>query len=167
MGVDEVETGEQGAPRRGAGSWVALPGFVAVTFLAAVLGILFPPGAWYAQLAKPSWNPPAWLFGPVWTALYLAMAVAAWRVWRCRPATRALTVYWIQLALNAAWSPLFFGLQQPGLAVLEILGLWAAIALTVRAFWPVDRLAAALLGPYLAWVSFAAVLNFALWRLNS
>jgi tryptophan-rich sensory protein len=130
---------------------------------------MFMPGEWYASLKKPSWNPPGWVFGPVWTTLYVMMAVAAWLVWKRggfssqRP---ALVLFLAQLALNAAWTPLFFGLHRPGLAFAEILLLWLAIAAALAAFRPVSRAAAWLLTPYLAWVSFAAVLNFALWRLN-
>ena len=140
-----------------------------LTFSAASLGALFLPGQWYASLKKPSWNPPAWLFGPVWTALYTLMAVAAWLVWRrggWAAQRRPLLLFLLQLALNAAWTPLFFGLHQPGLAFAEIVLLWLAIAATLTAFGSVSRAAAALLAPYLAWVSFAAVLNFTLWRLN-
>ncbi len=127
------------------------------------------PGAWYAGLNKPSWNPPAWIFGPVWAALYAMMAVAAWRIWLrggFAANRRALVLFIAQVALNAAWTPLFFGLQLPAIAFGEILLLWAAIAATMRAFLRVSRPAGWLLAPYLAWVSFAAALNFTLWRLN-
>lgn len=154
----------------GARSLAALVGFVAVVFAAALVGSRFPPGEWYAGLTKPSWNPPSWVFAPVWTALYLAIAVAAWRAWRAagfaeQPGTWAL--FAVQLALNAAWSWLFFGLQRPDLALLDIAALWLAIAATTAAFWQADRLAGALFVPYLAWVSFAAVLNWTIWRLNA
>ena len=127
------------------------------------------PGEWYATLRKPSWNPPPWIFGPVWTALYLMMATAAWLVWRrggWAGQRRALTLYLVQLALNAAWTPLFFGLKMPGLAFAEILLLLAAIVATALAFRRVSKGAAALLVPYMAWVSFAAFLNYTLWSLN-
>jgi len=133
------------------------------------MGVLFPPGDWYAGLNKPSWNPPGWVFGPVWSALYTMMAVAAWLVWQRGGVVaqrRALTWFAVQLALNAAWTPLFFGLHLPAVAFGEILLLCAAIAATLLAFSRVNRLAAWLLAPYLAWVSFAAVLNFMIWRLN-
>jgi tryptophan-rich sensory protein len=139
-------------------------------FGAAALGGLFMPGEWYAALKKPSWNPPGWVFGPVWTALYAMMAVAAWLVWRhggWAMQHHSLRVFLVQLALNAAWTPLFFGLHWPGAAFAEIILLWLAIGATIAAFWPVTRAAACLLAPYLAWVSFASVLNFTLWRLNS
>jgi translocator protein len=149
--------------------WLALAGWLLLCFAAASLGAVFMPGAWYAALRKPSWNPPGWIFGPVWTALYTMMAVAAWLVWRQGgfvAQRRALTLFLIQLALNAMWTPLFFGLHQPGVAFAEIVLLWLAIAWTIAAFWRAHRVAAWLLAPYLAWASFAVLLNFTLWRLN-
>ena len=149
---------------------LGLAGWLALCFCAAALSAIFMPAEWYASLKKPSWNPPGWIFGPVWTALYAMMAVAAWLVWRRGgfAAQRGpLMLFLTQLALNAAWTPLFFGLRRPGVAFAEILLLWLAIAWTIGIFWRVHRVAAWLLAPYLAWVSFAAALNFALWRLNS
>lgn len=125
------------------------------------------PGAWYASLAKPEWNPPSWIFGPVWSVLYLSMAVAAWLVWRKGGQGHALRLYIVQLALNAAWTPVFFGAHQLGAALLVILALWLAILLTLRAFWRISMPAGLLFVPYLAWVSFASFLNFTLWRMNS
>ena len=148
----------------------ALAGWIVLCFAAASLGALFMPGEWYASLRKPSWNPPDWVFGPVWMALYTMMAVAAWLVWKrggFAAQRRSLGLFILQLALNAAWTPLFFGMHALGLAFAEIVLLWATIVATLAAFWPVSRTAAWLLAPYLAWVSFAAALNFALWRLNS
>ena len=127
------------------------------------------PGAWYATLNKPSWNPPAWIFGPVWTLLYLSMAIAAWWVWRqggWKHQSRALGLYVVQLGLNAIWTPLFFGLHRPGWAFVEILLLLAAVVATTRAFWKTSGFAGALLVPYVLWVSFASVLNGTLWCLN-
>lgn len=124
---------------------------------------------WYAELAKPAWNPPNWIFGPVWTVLYAMMAVAAWRVWLHGGWTRqkkALGLFLLQWALNALWTPLFFGLHRPGWALAEILVLLVAILATIREFWRVERLAGALLLPYSAWVAFASVLNWAIWRMN-
>lgn len=161
--------GRSGGRHSGLRSALALAGWLLACFGAAAMGGLFMPGEWYAALRKPSWNPPAWVFGPVWTALYTMMAMAAWRVWKrggFAAQRRALALFLVQLALNAAWTPLFFGLRRPGLAFAEILLLWLAIAATLLAFRPVSRGAAWLLVPYLAWVSFAAVLNFTLWRLN-
>jgi tryptophan-rich sensory protein len=149
---------------------LGLVGWLAACFLAASLGAVFMPGDWYARLKKPSWNPPAWIFGPVWTSLYAMMAVAAWLVWKRGgfAARRGpLALFLAQLVLNAAWTPLFFGLHQPGFACAEIVSLWLAIAVTLATFRPLSRAAAWLLAPYLAWVTFAAALNLALWRLNS
>lgn len=123
----------------------------------------------YQQLERPGWAPPAWLFGPVWSVLYLMMGVAAWWVWRAQGGTlhrKAHGLFAAQLALNALWSWLFFGWHQGGLALIEVLLLWAMILATVLSFNKLSRTAAVLLLPYLAWVSFAAVLNFSLWRLN-
>jgi tryptophan-rich sensory protein len=148
----------------GLGAWLA------VSFCAALLGGLFMPDEWYGTLTKPSWNPPGWLFGPVWSVLYTMMAVAAWLVWRqggWGKQRKPLLIFLAQLALNAAWTPLFFGLHNPGLALLDIALLWLAIVAMIAAFWRVHRIAAALLIPYLAWVSFATFLNFTIWRLNS
>lgn len=134
------------------------------------------PG-WYAELAKPSWNPPSWLFGPVWTILYVAMGIAAWRIWSLGTARdasptveagvrSALLVYGIQLLLNASWTPVFFGLKRVDLALVIIVLMLAAIVETVRRFNRLDRPAAALLLPYLAWVTFATMLNASIWLLN-
>ena len=132
-------------------------------------GSVFPPGEWYRLLVKPPLNPPAWVFGPVWTMLYILMAVSAWMVW-LRPglpeARRGLLLFGIQLALNAAWSWIFFGFHQVGLALADILLLWAALLATLLAFRRMRASAAALLIPYLLWVSFAVYLNAALWFLN-
>jgi tryptophan-rich sensory protein len=127
-------------------------------------------GDWYAALTKPSWNPPDWVFGPVWSVLYFCMAVAAWLVWRQKGVVGAggpLALFGVQLVLNVLWSCLFFGLRSPGLAFAEILLLWAAIAATMVAFWRRSVPAGLLFVPYLAWVSFASVLNFTIWRLNA
>lgn len=124
---------------------------------------------WYAGLAKPDFNPPNGVFGPVWTTLYVLMAVAAWRVWRTPPDRRrsvALVLYGAQLVLNLLWSLVFFGLRQPGWALVDIAMLLAAVVATAVAFWRIDRPAGLMLAPYAAWVSFASVLNFEIWRLN-
>jgi len=146
-----------------------LLGWLALSFCAAAIGSFFMPGEWYAGLQKPSWNPPKWIFGPVWTALYTTMAVAAWLVWKRGGWARqrmALTIFLVQLGLNALWSPLFFGMQNPALAFVDILLLWLALLATAAAFWRSHPLAGVLLVPYLAWVTFAGALNFTLWRLN-
>lgn len=125
---------------------------------------------WYPTLVKPAFTPPSWLFGPVWTLLYIAMGVAAFLVWRCGLATpgvaAALIAFAVQLALNGLWSLLFFGARAPGVAFIEIIALWLAIVVTVALFWRLSTTAGALLLPYLAWVSFAAVLNGSIWALN-
>lgn len=131
---------------------------------------------WYATLEKPEWNPPSWVFGPVWTTLYVLMGVAAWLVWRRAHeadtseerarARTALAVYGVQLALNAAWSPTFFGLKRIDLAFGVIVALLAALVETVRRFSSLRRSAGLMLLPYLAWVTFATVLNGTIWRLN-
>jgi benzodiazapine receptor len=151
---------------------LALGLFYLLCFLAAGLGSLFTMvslGSWYAGLAKPSWNPPSWIFGPVWTVLYAMMAVAGWLVWRRGGSQSRIALRWfaIQLALNVGWSAVFFGLQLPGVAFVEILALWVAIATTLVTSWKVSRAAGILLAPYLLWVSFATILNFAIWRLNT
>ncbi len=151
---------------------LAMVGWLALCYAAAALGGLAGagPGEWYQALRKPAWHPPAWVFGPVWTALYSMMAVAAWLVWRrggWAGQWRALGWFLVQWVFNAMWTPLFFGLRAPGLALVDILLLWLSIALTLRAFRPASLAAFVLMLPYAAWVSFAAVLNFALWRLNA
>ena len=126
---------------------------------------------WYPGLVKPSFNPPSWVFAPVWTALYLAMGVAAWLVWQRgleTPGVRvALAAFLVQLALNGLWSILFFGLHSPALAFVEIVILWAAIGVTTVLFFRQAAAAGWLMAIYWAWVTFAAVLNFSLWRLNA
>lgn len=125
--------------------------------------------SWYPTLIKPSFNPPNSVFGPVWTTLYVLMAIAAWRVWRStdRDTGRGpLAVFALQLAVNLGWSLAFFGLRDIGLAVAVILALDLLVLATALMFRRIDRLAAWLLVPYLAWIAFATVLNIAIWRLN-
>jgi tryptophan-rich sensory protein len=150
-------------------SILGLIGWLLLCFSASAMGVLFMPGEWYSALNKPAWNPPGWIFGPVWTALYAMMAVAAWLVWRrggFAVQRRPLGLFLAQLALNALWTPLFFGLRQPGVAFAEIILLWLGILATLLAFRSVSRTATWLLVPYLAWVSFATALNGTLWMLN-
>jgi benzodiazapine receptor len=150
----------------------ALVAFLAVTFAAAAIGsaaTFKSVGTWYPTLIKPAWNPPAWIFGPVWTTLYFAMAVAAWRVWRlvAREETGAvLRLYGFQLVLNALWSVLFFGLQKPGWALAEIILFWIVLIAILRRFWRVDPVAGVLWSAYVGWVTFATALNSAIWALN-
>jgi tryptophan-rich sensory protein len=126
-------------------------------------------GGWYTTLDKPAFNPPSWVFAPVWTMLYVLMAIAAWRVWRS-PQTdlrrRALGAFGLQLVLNLLWSVLFFGFQQIGAALVDIVLLFSAIAFNALLFWRVERLAGWLFVPYLLWVAFAALLILSLWLLN-
>jgi benzodiazapine receptor len=150
-------------------SGMALAGFIAITFCAPTIGAYATPGAWYAALSKPAWNPPPWIFGPAWTLLYAMMAVAAWQVWKrggFAAQRHPLALYFVQLGLNAAWTPIFFGAHALGWALIEIAGLWIAILLTLLRFRRVDAAAGLLFAPYLAWVTFATALNFTLWRLN-
>jgi translocator protein len=142
---------------------------IAICFSVAGLGgLATAPNipTWYAELSKPSWTPPGWLFGPVWSALYLCMAIAAWLVWRRGGASVPLLLFGAQLVLNAAWSWIFFSFHNPGMALADLVLLWMAIAATTVAFWRRSAWAGFLFVPYLAWVSFAGVLNFAIWRLN-
>ena len=158
-----------GAGRR---DLLALAGFVAGCLAIAGLGgavTSLSVGGWYQGLTKPPFNPPDQVFAPVWTALYLMMAVAAWRVWRHRESRgrgRGLVLFALQLALNLLWSCLFFGLMAVGAALVEIVVLWVAIVATAAAFGHIDRAAGWLMVPYAAWVLFAAVLNAAIWWLN-
>jgi tryptophan-rich sensory protein len=151
-------------------------GFLAwatLVFAAAALGSLATSssvGGWYQTLEKPTFTPPDWVFGPVWTALYLMMAIAAWLVWRKHgfaAAAGPLGLFLAQLALNTLWSFLFFAMRSPWLAACEILLLWPAIVATIAAFQRRSSLAAILLVPYLAWVTYAAALNVSIARMNS
>lgn len=145
---------------------------VAVCQLAGLIGVLTSgnTGRYYRELETPSFAPPGSVFGPVWVTLYTMMGVALYLVWRRRDKSsarkRALGLFGVQLALNAAWTPAFFGLQQPGLGLIVIALLLVAVIATILAFWPVAAVAAALLIPYLLWVAFATALNFEIWRNN-
>ena len=155
---------------KGAPAYQGLLGWLALCFVVAWFGSRFEPGPWYAGLTKPWWTPPNWLFGPVWTVLYVLMAVAAWLVWGrvgFRGAPLALGLFLAQLALNGAWSWLFFGLQQPGWALVDLVLLGVILFAAMVAFWGHQPMAGVLLLPYFLWVMFAGILNYALWRLNS
>lgn len=150
---------------------VGLAGWLLVTFAAGSIGAIASARAstFYGQLLQPSWAPPAWLFGPVWSVLYACMALAAWLVWRergLRGAAIALSLYIAQLVANALWTWLFFVLHLGALAMAEIVVLWLLIAATIVSFWAIHRLAALLLLPYLVWVGFASALTWSLWRAN-
>lgn len=150
---------------------VGFVAWLAVSFAAAAIGAAasIQAGPFYVQLVRPAWAPPAGVFGPVWTILYALMGVAAWLIWRIdgfRTARKALTLFLVQLVVNALWSWLFFGWHLGGLAFADIVLLWVLIVSTLIAFWRLTPLAGALLVPYLLWVSFAAVLNYSVWQLN-
>jgi translocator protein len=154
-------------------SLAALAGWLSLSIIVGALGGLATASSvstWYPTLAKPSFNPPNAVFGPVWTSLYLLMALAAWRVWRkvgFGPQGRtALALYLVQMILNLAWSIIFFGLRAPGVALIEVALLFALVAGTAALFWRVDRAAGLMIVPYVAWVGFASLLNFQIWRLN-
>ncbi len=150
---------------------LGLLGWLAISFIAAGLGAAASvnAGAFYGRLVQPSWAPPASAFGPVWTVLYALMGIAAWMVWRAggfRANRTALGLFLAQLVVNAFWSWFFFTWHLGALAFVDILLLWVLLVATLLAFWRARRLAGVLLIPYVLWVSFAAVLNLSVWRLN-
>ncbi len=156
-------------------NWPALAVFLLLALGVGAVGAVFSPGfsasaaQWYAALAKPGWVPPQQWFGPIWTALYILMAVAAWIIWReryHRGRSAAIGAYAAQLLLNAIWGPAFFGLRNIGAGLFVIVALWLAVAWTMREFARVRSVAAVILVPYLLWVTFAAAINLAVWRLN-
>jgi benzodiazapine receptor len=149
----------------------ALLGFIGAAFIAGAIGswATFPNVRdWFPLLLKPSWNPPSWLFAPVWTTLYVLMGLAIWRAWRAGgpAAPRLVRLYFVQLFFNALWSVLFFGLRQPAWALADILVLWGLLVWLQAGLWRTDRVAGALWVPYVLWVSFATALNAAIVRLN-
>lgn len=148
---------------------LALIFWILVSYAAGFFGSQFLPGPWYQDLVKPAWNPPNWIFAPVWSSLYTLMGISAWLVWReggFGRARKELTFFLVHLVFNALWSYLFFGLQRPALAFAEILVLLAMIVALCVAFARIRPLAGWLMLPYAAWVAFASFLNFTLWRLN-
>jgi len=156
-------------------NWLILAAFVAAALGAGAVGAVFSPAVsapakhWYAMLAKPDWAPPNGWFGPVWTLLYVMMGTSVWLIWReryHRARTAALAAYSVQLLLNAAWAPLFFGARNIGAGLFLIVALWLSIAWTMREFAAVRSAAAWMLAPYLIWVGFASALNLAIWKLN-
>jgi benzodiazapine receptor len=164
-------------PRRIPRDWPALIGWIVLSQAAGLIGSIANrrSAEFYATLEQPGWAPPSWVFAPVWTMVYVLMGIAAWLVWRERPASpqanrtrrAAIIAFLVQLALNALWTWIFFAWRQGALAFAEILVLWACIMLTIMLFGRVQRAAAWLLAPYLAWVSFAAVLTWTIWQLNA
>lgn len=161
-------TGHAAHPARTPSTWLGLAAFGAAAAAAALIGGLGVAGtaSEYQSLNQPSWAPPSWLFGPVWTVLYAMIAVAGWLAWRRAGWTTALTVYAAQLVLNAAWTPLFFGAGRYGLALVDIVLMWSLIGTTIWLFRPISRLAAGLLLPYWGWVTFATALNWWIWANN-
>ena len=148
-------------------STLRLLGWIGVSFVPALVGLPFTAPDWYRRLHKPRWAPPPSVFGPVWSLLYILIGTAAWRLSTADRSKRVpLRLFALQLVLNAAWTPIFFGLRQPGIAFAEIVGTWFAIVATLVAFARTRLVAAALLLPYLAWVTFAAALNWSIWRSN-
>ena len=150
---------------------LGLVGWFLLTLAAASVGVITSARAasFYGQLSQPAWAPPAWLFGPMWSVLYVLMTVAAWLVWRAHGFSGAglgLGLFVVQLVANALWSWLFFVLRRGALSTAEIAVLWLLILATIIAFWPLHRLAALLLVPYLVWVSVASALTVSLWRAN-
>ncbi len=150
-----------------ANKFLSLAAFLIVVLGGGILiGFTTPPGAWFAGLAKPSFNPPGWVFGPVWTLLYICIAIAGWRQWRADRGGLAMRLWLVQMVLNFLWSPLFFGAHRIDWAFAVILLLLAAILLFVRSTWTRDRISALLFLPYAAWVAFASVLNGSILYLN-
>jgi tryptophan-rich sensory protein len=166
---------EESAAKHGALTGRLLLILLAVVPVAAALVVgqiaTFPNLApWYASLAKPAFNPPNWLFGPVWTALFVMMAYSVWRVLRLPPSRqrrRGLVLFYVQLALNAAWPWMFFAAHSPALGLVDIVPQWIAIVGTIVSFRKLDRIATWSLVPLAAWVAFAALLNFSIWQLNA
>lgn len=140
--------------------------FVALVVATAASGFFFRPGAWYTTLNKPRWTPPDWLFGPVWSVLYILIAIAGWLVWSVQGVGLALALWVAQLLLNGMWSAIFFGMRRMDVAFLDVSLLWLAVAGFILAAWPVSPTAALLFVPYLVWVSIAAALNRTVWRMN-
>jgi len=148
---------------------ISLSAFLLACAATATPGVVLRPGSWYRKLAKPPWCPPAWLFGPVWLVLYVSIAVSGWLVWQQASvdgAVLAIAVYAVQLVLNGLWSTVFFGLRRPDFAFMEIVCLWLSILATMVVFHSIDKTAAYILVPYALWVTFAALLNLSIWRLN-
>ena len=159
---------DAGAPRSRSSFVLIL--FALACAAAASTGVAFPPGEWFASLAKPSWNPPPGVFAPVWTILYGMIAAAGWLAWRGAPgrrAARVIAIAWcVQLALNAAWTPLFFGLHGPLIALVDLVALFFAVIACIPILARGSMLAACLFVPYAIWVSFALMLNAAIWWMN-
>lgn len=163
---DTKKKTEHAYPKLALVMWIVL-----ILGLGSGMGIFFGPDNWFQALTKPTWNPPGWVFGPAWTLLYVLMAISVWRLRSDADAARinktsAMQLFWFQLLLNLAWTPIFFGLHQPGFAFIEICLLWLVALWTAIAFGKISSTAGYLLVPYLAWLSFALVLNGTIWLLN-
>jgi benzodiazapine receptor len=141
--------------------------FVLLAVIAASSGILFKPGQWYQSLRKPRWTPPNWLFGPVWSVLYIMIAVAGWMIWNAAPTSAAMWFWGLQLVVNATWSGVFFGMRRMDLAFYDIGLLWILVAAFILTSAGISTVAALLFVPYLIWVSIAGALNWTVWRMNS
>ena len=146
--------------------YLTLLPFLGLVAIVATSGAMFQPGDWYQALTKPSFTPPGWVFGPVWTIIYLLIAVAGWLVWRAEGLGILLVVWLIQLALNMAWSWIMFGRHEIGWALADIVALWCTVALFIMLAWTKVPVAVGLFGVYLAWVTFATALNLRIWQLN-
>jgi translocator protein len=158
---------ENSRPKLALLGWVVL-----ILGLGSGMGIFFGPDAWFQTLAKPTWNPPGWLFGPVWTILYILMAISVWLVRKTPHASAAdralaMRLFWLQLVLNLAWTPIFFGMHNPLFAFVAICLLWITVISTSVAFSKLSTVASYLLVPYLLWISFALILNGTIWLLNA
>lgn len=147
-------------------SFIKLILSIGICLGAGVLGSVFTISSipsWYVTLNKPIFSPPNWVFGPVWTVLYILMGISLYLIWA---KSKVPSVFWIQLILNASWSIIFFGMKNPGLALVDIVALWVSIVLTIKVFDKINKLSSYLLYPYLLWVSFASILNLSIWVLN-
>ncbi|MGF7162945.1 tryptophan-rich sensory protein [Rhodoligotrophos appendicifer] len=140
--------------------------FFILVVTAASSGAFFRPGEWYTALRKPSWTPPSWVFGPVWSVLYIMIAIAGWLVWRQEPSSPAMWFWILQLGVNTLWSALFFGQRRMDLAFADIVVLWLSVLCFVIAAASVSTVAALLFVPYLIWVTIAGALNWTVWRMN-
>lgn len=148
--------------------WGSLAAFLVFTMgIGALIGASNAPGDWYEGIAKPSFNPPNWIFGPVWTLLYALVAIAGWRTWQKGPQGLPMQIWFLQMAVNFTWSPVFFTLHQMGVAGLIIGAMVLLTLVFIQMTWKPDRLTALLMLPYLAWISFAGVLNTTLWWINT
>jgi translocator protein len=146
--------------------WISFIPFLGLVFAVAASGAVFMPGAWYQSLKRPSWTPPNWLFAPAWSVLYVMIAIAGWRVWSAAGLSAALVIWALNLIFNAAWSWLMFGRRQIQMALFDALAMLVTILVFMVLAWPIDPIATWLFAPYLAWVSFATLLNATLLRLN-